>query len=116
MSRIKAAMCDPFSYRKVCRQRGKFREQLDRAHLCDAWDTDQQLISLMQQIILPNECHCFAPKLADTLLQRGHRLLQIVNNESGCGSRALCRVKTVLILSALHRKALDVANNRAQPH
>jgi hypothetical protein len=28
----------------------------------------------------------------------------------------LCRVKTVLILSALHGQTLDVANNRAQSH
>jgi len=35
---------------------------------------------------------------------------------SRSGSGALCRVKTVLILSALHRQTLDVADNRPQSH
>ena len=45
-----------------------------------------------------------------------HGALQILNNAAGCGSRAVCRVKTVLILSDLHRKGLDVPNNRTQSH
>jgi hypothetical protein len=116
MSRIKAAMRDPFSHRKVSRQGRQFCEQLHRTHLCDAWNADQQLISLAKQVVLSDECHRFAPKFVDTLLQRCHGALQILNNAARRGSRAVCRVKTVLILSALHRKVLDVANNRAQSH
>src|SRR5277367_2597959 len=72
MSRIKAAMCDPFSHREVRRQGGQFREQLHGTHLCDAWNTNQQLKSLAKQIVLSDECHCFAPKFVDTKLQGCH--------------------------------------------
>ena len=109
-------MGDPLSNCKVRRQSGQFREQLHRTHLCNAWNADQQLISLAKQVILPDERHRFAPKSADTELQRRHRALQIPNNASRCGGGAVCRVKAVLILSALHRKGLDVPNNRAQSH
>src|SRR5216683_5396485 len=111
MSRIKAAMCDPFSHREVRRRGGQFREQLHGTHLCDAWNTNQQLKSLAKQIVLSDECHCFAPKFVDTKLQGCHGALQILNNAAGCGSGAVCRVKTVLILSTLHRQTLDVADN-----
>ena len=111
MRRIKAAMCDPFSHRKVRRQCGQFCEQLHRAHLCDARNAYQKLKALAEQIVLSDECHCFAPKFVDTKLQGCHGALQILNNATGCGSGPVCRVKTVLILSALHRQTLDMADN-----
>src|SRR5271154_3713306 len=64
-----------------------------------------------EQIVLSDECHCFAPKFVDTKLQGCNGALQILKNAAGSGSGALCRMKTVLILSALHRQTLDVADN-----
>ncbi|MBB5319293.1 hypothetical protein HDF09_003999 [Edaphobacter lichenicola] len=84
---------------------------MHRAHLCNARNAYQQLKSLAEQIVLSDECHCFMPKSVDTKLQGCHGALQILNNAAGCGSGALCRVKTVLILSALHRQTLDVADD-----
>lgn len=104
-------MRDPFSHRKVWRQGRQFRKQLHRTHLCDAWNADQQLISLAEHVVQSNECHRFTPKFVDALLHRGDGALQILNDAAGCGSRAVCCVKTVLILSALHRNALNVAND-----
>ncbi len=52
--------CDALSHSKALRQSRQFRKQLDCTQLCDAWDADQQLISLMKQFILPNERHRFA--------------------------------------------------------
>ena len=104
-------MCDPFSHREVGRQGGQFREQLHGTHLCDARNTHQQLKSLAEQIVLSDECHCFAPEFVDTKLQGCHGALQILKNAAGSGSGALCRVKTILIVSVLHRQTLNVADN-----
>jgi hypothetical protein len=65
-------MGNPFSHCKVGRESGKFCEQLHRTHLCDAWNADEQFISLAKQVILPDERHRFAPKSADTELERRH--------------------------------------------
>gem|GEM_PF-6234103 len=70
------------------------------------------LVSLAKQFVRSDERHRFTPKFVDSLLQRRHGALQIVNNAATCRSRTTYRVKTILILSALHRKALGVANNR----
>ena len=53
-------MCDPFSHRQVRREGRQFCKQLHSAHLCDAWNAEQQLISLLKQVVLPNERHRFA--------------------------------------------------------
>jgi hypothetical protein len=45
---------------------------LHRTQLRDAWNAHQQLISLAKQVVLSDECHGFAPKFVDTLLQRRH--------------------------------------------
>jgi hypothetical protein len=86
MSGIKAPMCDPFSHRKIRRQHREFREQLHRAHLCDARNADKQLISLTKQVVLSDECHGFAPQSVDTELQRRHGARQVLNNAAGGGS------------------------------
>jgi hypothetical protein len=77
-------MCDPFSHREVWRQSGQFREQLHGTHLCDAWNADQQIISLVKEVVLSDDCHTPSAGFTQCLVsQYGSTLLTIpaINTE-----------------------------------